>query len=74
MHHQHLPRRKIGEQILGAPAEPLDSFAFEPRGEVVAQRPRQGAALRDDFEEARSFHHRLKSAAHGLDFGQFGHG
>jgi hypothetical protein len=28
----------------------------------------------DDFGKARALHHRLKTAAHSLHFGQFGHG
>ena len=74
MHHQHLVGGKIGEQIFGAPAEPLDCFAFEPGNEILGQRPAQVAAVGDDFGKARAFHHRLKTAAHSLHFGQFGHG
>src|SRR5262245_31154991 len=73
MHHQHLVGGKIGEEILGAPAEPLDCFAFEPGHEILGQRPAQIAAVGDDFVKARALHHRPKAAAHSLDFGQFGH-
>src|SRR6516162_2109183 len=74
MHHQHVAGGQVGEQIFGAAAEPLDPLAFEPGDEVLRQRPAQVAAVRDHLGETRAFHHRRKSAAHGLDFGQFGHG
>ena len=73
MHQQHVAGGEIGEQVFGAPAEPLDGLAFEPRLEIFRQRPAQIAAARFDFREARTFHDRRKAAAHGLDFGQFRH-
>src|SRR5260370_9193543 len=63
----------MGEQILGGGAEPPDRFAFKESGEILHQRPAQIAAVRDDFDEARSLHNRLEPPAHSLDLGQFGH-
>jgi hypothetical protein len=73
MHQQHLAGGEIGEQILGAPAEPGDGLAFEALHEILRQRPAQVAAARLDLLEARAFHGGREAAAHGLDFGQLGH-
>ena len=73
MHQQHVAGGKIGEEILGAAAEPFDRLALEPGGEILRQRPAQIAAPRLDLGEARALHDRLQAAADGLDFGQFGH-
>ena len=74
MHHQHVAGGEIGEEIFCASAEAFDGLPFEPRGEILRQRPAQVAAARLDLGEARAFHDGRKPAAHGLDFGQFGHG
>ncbi len=74
MHQQHVAGGQIGQQVLGAPAEPLDGLALEPRDEILRQRPAQVAAARLHLLEARALHGGRKAAAHGLDFGQLGHG
>ena len=74
MHQQHVAGREIGEQILGAAAEALDRLALEPRHEILRQRPAQILAARLHLRESGALHDGRETAAHGLDFGQFGHG
>ena len=73
MHEQNVAGGEVGEEILGAPAEAGHGLAFEALREILAERPAQIAAARFDLGEARAFHDRREAAAHGLDFGKFGH-
>ena len=74
MHQQHVAGRKVRQEIFGAAAEAHDLLALQPRGEILRQRPAQVAAMRDHLVEARVLHRGGKPAAHGFDFGEFGHG
>ena len=52
-----------------------DTSALEPRGEALRQRKAQvGAARAITLVETRALHRGRKPAAHGFDFGEFGHG
>src|SRR4029077_3020795 len=73
MHEQDFAGRKIDEEILGAPAQPLDRLALQPGDEVLRQRPAQVAAMRLHLGEAGALHDRLQPAADRLDFRQFWH-
>ncbi len=73
MHEQDVAGGEVGEEILGATAEAFDGLAFEPRHEVLRQRPAQVGAPGFDAGKARPFHHGRKTAAHRLDFGQLWH-
>src|SRR6185437_13572637 len=57
----------------GAAAKPGDGAALQPLDEILGQRPAQVAAVYVDLGKTRAFHDRLQAAAHGFDFGQFGH-
>ena len=74
MHQQHLAGRQVREQILGAPVQALDARALEPLVEVLRKRKAQIRPALLDPHEARALHHGLQAAAHGFDFGKFGHG
>ena len=73
MHQQHLAGRQVGEQILRAPVQALDGRALEPLVEVLRKRKAQVRPALLDPHEARALHHGLQAAAHGFDFGKFGH-
>ena len=74
MHHQHVARRQIGQQIFRAPPEPFDGLTFQALFEALRDRPAQAAMTHLDFLDCRAFHGRRQAATHGFDFGQFGHG
>jgi hypothetical protein len=63
---------EIRNQIFGPAAHRGDPPAFKPRGEVHRKGKPQIRAPLFDPRDHRAFHHRLQSAANGLDFGQFG--
>ena len=74
MHQQHVAGGEIGHEIFCTAAEPRDDLPLQPGHEIGLERKAQirPAGLRD--EDFRTLHDRLKAAADGLDFGQFGHG
>ena len=74
MHHQHLARRQIGQQIFRPPAEALDRLPGQALFEVLGNRPAQAAVAHLDLGQARAFHGGRQAAPHGLDFGELGHG
>ena len=74
MHEQDVAGGEIGEQILGTAAEAFDGPAFEPRDEILRQRPAQVGTPCLDLGEARALHDGRETAAHRLDFGQLWHG
>ena len=73
MHQQHLAGRQIRQQILRAPVQAFDGRALEPLVEVLRKRKAQVRPALLDPHEARTLHHGLQAAAHGFDFGKFGH-
>jgi len=73
MHNQDVAGGKIGEQIFRAPAEAGHRCTGQPSRKVLGQRPTQIAAANLDLDEAFPRHGRFEAAAHGFDFGQFGH-
>ena len=73
MHQQHLAGGQIRQQILGAPVQAFDGRALEPLVEILRKRKAQVRPALLDPHEARALHHGLQAAAHGLDFGKFGH-
>src|SRR5262245_59392302 len=72
MHERHVARGEVSQEVFGAAAEPSDGRAFEPRYEVLRQRPAQITAPRLNLVEARALHGGLEVAPHRLDFGEFG--
>ena len=74
MHQQHLAGGQIRQQIFRAPADALDGRTLEPLVEIPRKRKAQVRPALLDPHEARALHHGLQAAAHGLDFGEFGHG
>jgi hypothetical protein len=73
MHHQHLAGGKIGKEILGSSAQSLDLLAFQALGEPFGKGKTQIGPALGHLGEAGADHGGLQAAAHGFDFGQFGH-
>ena len=65
---------EIGEEIFGAPSEPLDPAALEPRGEAFWKGKAEVGPAQFERLDPRPLHHRAEAEADGFDFGQFGHG
>jgi len=74
MHHQHLARGEIGEQIFRPASEAGHGLALQAFDEILRQRPAQVRPVHLDFGESRALHHWAEAPAHGFDFGKFGHG
>jgi hypothetical protein len=73
MHHQHIARGEVAQQIFCAPPESGHQLAIKPFDEVGLKRKAQITAPRFDPSDAIAFHDRLQAATNSLNFGQFGH-
>ena len=73
MHDKYVTIIEIGEKIFGPASERDHAASFKAVGKTVGQRKAQVRAALLDLREARAAHRELKPAAHGFDFGEFGH-
>ena len=73
MHEENVARGQVRQQIFRSPAKPGDGLAVQAAREILRQRPAQIGPAHLDPGEVRALHGRRQTAAHRLDFRQFGH-
>jgi hypothetical protein len=71
MHQERVTRLEIGQQILRASPQLMDSLPFEASSEVTRKRGAQIRTTRLDMFDASAFHHAAQLTANGFDFGEF---
>ena len=74
MQDHRLAGREVGEQVFRPPPEAQHAGAGQPFGQTRRKGAAQVGAAHLGAGDHMTLHHRLKAAADGLDFGQFGHG
>ena len=71
---EHLGPVEMDEDVFGAAVQALDLAARQALGEALGQGKAQILAALGDVHEATPAHDGLEALAHGLDFGELGHG
>ena len=73
VHHEHVARRQIADQVLAATTQRLNNRSFEARREARRQERAQSTASHDDPLEPCVLHRRTQFSHGTLDFRQFRH-
>jgi hypothetical protein len=73
MHDEQVRVVQLGDEIFGPPSEPDDMPSLQALRKPLRQGKAQVRAPLLDLRETGADHRRLEAAAHGFDFGQFGH-